>query len=364
MAGSQAARASRASTRGPARARAGLGATESSTWPSSAGEAGGPGAQALGGRRRRRLECPAPPPALHGALAAPGLGGRVVAAGFYQGGAARSASARSSTTTGSNWWRPRSPAPPPHPAWPAGGPVPASPTPSWTWWPRAASTRCRWSSHVVDASAVADALALLDRGADDVLQVVLRFLTMAVPLACQEQLLPGRTLQEKFAFATEAGFDGIELRGKGDFHFADRLPELKPGPRRRGGHADGVRGDAALHRRLRPRPRRDAIQQLRSQLVGDRRARRRRRDDPGLLGQFSRRLPPFEPPRGAGGGPGGARSTPSACSASTPRARASLLVLEPLNRYEDHMVNTLDRGGGALRRRWPAVVGSSPTPTT
>lgn len=39
-------------------------------------------------------------------------------------------------------------------------------------------------------------------------------------LAAQEQLLPGRSLQEKFAFAVEAGFDAIELRGKGDFHFA------------------------------------------------------------------------------------------------------------------------------------------------
>ncbi|GAA2857130.1 hypothetical protein GCM10020220_052930 [Nonomuraea rubra] len=39
-------------------------------------------------------------------------------------------------------------------------------------------------------------------------------------LAVQEQLLPGRSLQEKFAFALDAGFDAIELRGKGDFHFA------------------------------------------------------------------------------------------------------------------------------------------------
>ncbi|MFD0479841.1 sugar phosphate isomerase/epimerase family protein [Nonomuraea thailandensis] len=86
-------------------------------------------------------------------------------------------------------------------------------------------------------------------------------------LAVQEQLLPGRSLQEKFAFALDAGFDAIELRGKGDFHFAGRLTELKRAL------ADGVEmptvcvdmphfiGD------FDPAKRKDAIQQLRSQLT-------------------------------------------------------------------------------------------------
>ena len=50
-------------------------------------------------------------------------------------------------------------------------------------------------------------------------------------LACQEQLLPGDDLVAKFDFARRAGFDGIELRAKGDGHFAGRLAELRAAAR-------------------------------------------------------------------------------------------------------------------------------------
>ena len=46
-------------------------------------------------------------------------------------------------------------------------------------------------------------------------------------LPCQEQLLPGATLQEKWEHAQRSGFDAIELRGEGDLAFAARLPELR-----------------------------------------------------------------------------------------------------------------------------------------
>jgi hypothetical protein len=38
---------------------------------------------------------------------------------------------------------------------------------------------------------------------------------VALRLACQEQLLPGDGLIEKFVFAQYVGFDGIELRACG-----------------------------------------------------------------------------------------------------------------------------------------------------
>ncbi|HET9290832.1 MAG TPA: sugar phosphate isomerase/epimerase, partial [Actinomycetes bacterium] len=50
-------------------------------------------------------------------------------------------------------------------------------------------------------------------------------------LSCQEQLLPGAGLEEKWEFATGAGFAGIELRARGDGHFAGRLPELRAAAR-------------------------------------------------------------------------------------------------------------------------------------
>lgn len=50
---------------------------------------------------------------------------------------------------------------------------------------------------------------------------------MTIPLACQEQLLPGADLPQKFALALALGYHGVELRGRGDLEFARRLPELR-----------------------------------------------------------------------------------------------------------------------------------------
>ncbi|WP_447009187.1 sugar phosphate isomerase/epimerase family protein [Saccharothrix hoggarensis] len=46
-------------------------------------------------------------------------------------------------------------------------------------------------------------------------------------IACQEQLLPGASIEEKWEFAQSAGFDGIELRARGDEAFEARLGALK-----------------------------------------------------------------------------------------------------------------------------------------
>ncbi|WP_232290313.1 hypothetical protein [Micromonospora sp. ATCC 39149] len=50
---------------------------------------------------------------------------------------------------------------------------------------------------------------------------------MTIPLACQEQLLPGSDLIRKHALAAALGFAGIELRGRGELSLARRLPELR-----------------------------------------------------------------------------------------------------------------------------------------
>jgi sugar phosphate isomerase/epimerase len=46
-----------------------------------------------------------------------------------------------------------------------------------------------------------------------------------VELSCQEQLLPGDEILEKWEFAATAGFDGIELRGTRDWR--ERLDDLR-----------------------------------------------------------------------------------------------------------------------------------------
>ncbi|MFI6284367.1 sugar phosphate isomerase/epimerase family protein [Streptomyces sp. NPDC051018] len=166
--------------------------------------------------------------------------------------------------------------------------------------------------------------------------------------ACQEQLLPGTTLQEKWDHATSAGYDAVELRGKGGFAFRDRLPEL------RAAHRDGVvmptvcvdmlhffgAFDADL--------RRDAVEQMKSQLsviaeIGGSGAQ-----TPASYGMFSRRLPPFEVPRGE------EEERTVLLEGLTElgeyaRAEGVTLYLEPLNRYEDHMVNRLDQAVDLIR---------------
>ncbi len=168
-------------------------------------------------------------------------------------------------------------------------------------------------------------------------------------VACQEQLLPGSTLAEKWEAAQRAGFDGIELRGAGDFAFRDRLPELHAAAR----HGIPMPSECVEMSHFigdfdRDR-REDAIAQMASQLsvmaaIGGRLAM-----TPASYGMFSRRLPPFVPPR-----------TPEQDDeilldglgrlADHAASEGVVLCLEPLNRYEDYLVNTLDRAADLCAR--------------
>jgi sugar phosphate isomerase/epimerase len=164
----------------------------------------------------------------------------------------------------------------------------------------------------------------------------------------QEQHLPGSTLQEKWEAAQKYGYDGIELRGQGDLAFAARLPDLRRAA------SDGVPmptvcvemlhfiGDFDADRR------RDALVQLTSQLsviaaIGGRGAM-----TPASYGMFSRRLPPFEPPRSP---EEDRRILVDALGQLGEHAAAEgvSIFLEPLNRYEDHMVNRLADGVSLLQ---------------
>jgi sugar phosphate isomerase/epimerase len=159
-------------------------------------------------------------------------------------------------------------------------------------------------------------------------------------LAIQEQLPPGETLAERLAVAHGAGFDGLELLDAG----RSRAPELEPLLR------DGARfptvcpalggwlGDFDGERRRR------ALDGLRRQLEGVAALSGSGVVTPAAWGMFTRRLPPFvDPPR-----------TPEedrevlleglAEVGEHAAAEGVVVLFEPLNRYEDHMVNTLDQG--------------------
>jgi sugar phosphate isomerase/epimerase len=167
-------------------------------------------------------------------------------------------------------------------------------------------------------------------------------------IAAQEQLLPGDTLQAKWEFAQQAGYDAVELRGKGDFHFASRLPELKQA------REDGVVMPTVCVEMLHflgafdPDLRRDAVAQMKSQLTVIAEIGGVGAQTPASYGMFSRRLPPFEPPRSAAQD----REILLAGLAELgehARREGVTLFLEPLNRYEDHMVNRLEQAADLIR---------------
>jgi sugar phosphate isomerase/epimerase len=166
-------------------------------------------------------------------------------------------------------------------------------------------------------------------------------------IACQEQLLPGETLQAKWEYATAAGYDGIELRGKGGLSFRDRLPEL------RRARADGVVMPTVCVDMLHffgafdEGLRRDALVQMKSQLSVIAELGGTGAQTPASYGMFSRRLPPFEPPRPEEAD----REVLLAGLAELgehARSEGVTLFLEPLNRYEDHMVNRLEQAADLI----------------
>jgi sugar phosphate isomerase/epimerase len=165
---------------------------------------------------------------------------------------------------------------------------------------------------------------------------------MPLKFAVQEHLLPGADLIEKHAFARSIGFDAVELRGEGGFRFRERLPELRAA--RDAGVAMPSVCVAMSHfiGSFDADLRRDAIENMKSLLdviveVGGKGV-----VTPAAYGQFSMRLPPFVPPRSA------EQDREVLIEGLTELGKHAEEIgaevwLEPLNRYEDHMVNTLDQ---------------------
>ena len=120
---------------------------------------------------------------------------------------------------------------------------------------------------------------------------------MAFLLAAQESTCEGRTLVEKYQFARSVGFDGIELAGAGGGVFARRADELRAA--REAGvrmpsavsHVDHFIGD------FDPALRRDAIDELTTMLATIAEAGGGGIVAPHAFGLFSKKLPPFIPPR-------------------------------------------------------------------
>jgi sugar phosphate isomerase/epimerase len=159
-------------------------------------------------------------------------------------------------------------------------------------------------------------------------------------LACQEHILPGNDILEKWEFAASAGFDGIELRGTETW--LGRLDDL--GSAREQGVvfssvcliSDRFIGDLDATRR------RDAVEHMRHLLSGIAELGGKGAITPAAFGLTSKRLPPFEVPRTE---EEDRRVLLDALEELGEHAdeQGTLVLLEPLNRYEDHMLNRVEQ---------------------
>lgn len=159
-------------------------------------------------------------------------------------------------------------------------------------------------------------------------------------LACQENLLPGEDIFEKWEFAASAGFDGIELHGTHDW--LGRLDSLRAA-RERGAVfssvcliSDRFIGDLDAGRR------REAVVHMKHLLSGIAELGGAGAVTPAAFGLASKRLPPFEVPRTE---EEDRRVLLDALEELGEHAEleGTLVLLEPLNRYEDHMLNRVEQ---------------------
>ncbi len=169
---------------------------------------------------------------------------------------------------------------------------------------------------------------------------------MGLKFAVQENLVPGNDLLAKWGMLQAIGYDAIELRGSAGMR--DRLPELRAA--REAGAvfssicviSDRFIGDFDAGRRV------EALAAMKELCDVAAEVGARGVVTPAAYGMHSNRLPPFTPKR-----------TPEEDRAvlldmlgdlgAHAASRGVLVLFEPLNRYEDHMVNTLAQGAELCR---------------
>jgi sugar phosphate isomerase/epimerase len=163
---------------------------------------------------------------------------------------------------------------------------------------------------------------------------------MSFSLAAAERTLPGQTLLEKYDFVRSVGFQGIELAAEGNGVFASRADELAQA------REQGVQMPSAVVAMdhfigdFDPDRRRSAIDEIKKILSTLAIAGSRGLVSPHAYGLFSKRLPPFEAPRSD---EESHRLLVDALRELGDHAAdcGTVVYLEPLNRYEDFVINTL-----------------------
>jgi sugar phosphate isomerase/epimerase len=182
-------------------------------------------------------------------------------------------------------------------------------------------------------------------------------LTMTEPrFSCQEQLVPGNTYAEKFAFLARVGFVGIEIWSHNLSDHIEELAELSMSTAV--AVSSGCQGFEGGLINASEEDRRAAITQTKEAL-----------DALGAVGGAgfvvpsgfalgSKVLPPFKPPRPA---EEDARALRDSLAQILPHAAQAqvAIFLEPINRYEIHFLNTLAEAASVvstINSPWLSVV--------
>jgi sugar phosphate isomerase/epimerase len=167
---------------------------------------------------------------------------------------------------------------------------------------------------------------------------------MTPALVVQEQLAPGSTLPDRMTAAVAAGFDGLEVRDADPARGPELEAALRGGviptscPETGGFLADF---DAAGRRR--------AVDRLRRELDGIAALGGHGVITPAAWGMWTNRLPPFDPPPRTPAQDREVLVEQLATLGAHAAAAGVLVLLEPLNRYEDHMVNTVVQAAEVIR---------------
>jgi sugar phosphate isomerase/epimerase len=159
-------------------------------------------------------------------------------------------------------------------------------------------------------------------------------------LAAQESTLPGESLEEKFEFALSVGFDGIELAGNGAGKMAARAGDLA-----KAREAGVIMPSAVVAMEhfvgdFDPANRRSAIDDVKELLSTLPSAGAAGIVMPNGFAVFSRVLPPFSPPRSNDDSRKALVEALQELGAHGESVGAEI-YLEPLNRYEDYLINTI-----------------------
>lgn len=167
--------------------------------------------------------------------------------------------------------------------------------------------------------------------------------------SCQDKLLPGKTYTEKYINAAMLGFDSIEVNVSNQLPLRQRVEEIKKASTESGmlpsTVCGGYRGwlghfDEAM--------RSTAIEDIKDIICSMTEIGATGLVVPAAYGMFSRKLPPFNPPRNE------AEDRKVLIEGLTVIGEHALkygvsIFLEPLNRYEDHMVNTISAAADIIK---------------